>query len=74
MSRKGNCYDNAPMESFFKSPKAEEIRLKIYVTHDQSVRAVAYYVERFYNPESLYSKLKYVSPVKFENSFEHQAA
>ncbi len=74
MSRKGNCYDNAPMESFFKSLKAEEIRRKIYETHEQAVRAVADYIERFYNPERLHSTLKYVSPVKFENSLEHQAA
>ena len=74
MSRKGNCYDNAPMESFFKSLKAEEIRRKIYETHEQAVRAVADYIERFYNPERLHSTLKYVSPVRFENSLEHQAA
>jgi putative transposase len=74
MSRKGNCYDNAPTESFLQSLKAEEIRRQIYDTHEQAVRAVADYIERFYNPERLYSTLKYASPVKFENSLEHQAA
>jgi putative transposase len=74
MSRKGNCYNNAPMESLFKSLKAEEIRRQICETHEQAVRAVTDYIKRFYNPERLHWTLKYASPVKFINSLEHLAA
>jgi transposase InsO family protein len=67
MSRKGNCYDNAPMESFFKSLKVEEVhRQDHYQTHEHAVRAVTDYIERFYNPVRLHSALGYISPIEFE--------
>ncbi len=66
MSRKGNCYDNAPMESFFKSFKVEEVYHSRYETHEQATRAVIDYIERFYNPKRLHSTLDYVSPNEFE--------
>lgn len=66
MSRKGNCYDNAPMESFFKTFKVEEIYHKKYESHQQAVRAVNDYIERFYNPTRLHSALDYNSPNQFE--------
>lgn len=66
MSRKGNCYDNAPMESFFKSFKFEEGHHQRYETLEQASRAVTDYIERFYNPRRLHSALGYVSPVEFE--------
>ena len=66
MSRKGNCYDNAPMESFFKSFKVEEVYHEKYETHEHAVRAATDYIERFYNPKRLHSALDYVSPTKFE--------
>ena len=66
MSRKGNCYDNAPMESFFKSFKTEEVYHNRYQTHEQAVRAAGDYIERFYNPVRLHSALGYVSPNEFE--------
>jgi transposase InsO family protein len=66
MSRKGNCYDNAPMESFFKSFKVEEVYHNQYETHEQATRAVIDYIERFYNPKRLHSTLGYVSPNEFE--------
>ena len=68
MSRKGNCYDNAPMESFYKSFKVEEVYHSKYETHEQAVRASNDYIERFYNPARLHSALRYVSP----NEFEHR--
>lgn len=68
MSGKGNCYDNAPMESFFKSFKVEEVYHNRYQTHEQAVRAVNDYIERFYNPVRLHSSLGYVSP----NEYEHR--
>lgn len=66
MSRKGNCYDNAPMESFFKSFKVEEAYHENYETHEHAVRAATDYIERFYNPRRLHSALGYVSPNEFE--------
>jgi transposase InsO family protein len=68
MSRKGNCYDNAPMESFFKSFKVEEVRRLRYDSHEQATRAVIDYIERFYNPVRLHSALGFVSPIQFEQS------
>ena len=66
MSRKGNCYDNAPMESFFKTFKTEEVYHEKYESHEQAVRAANDYIERFYNPKRLHSTLDYISPVEFE--------
>lgn len=66
MSRKGNCYDNAPMESFFKSYKGEEVNRQQYQTHEHATRGVIDYIERFYNPVRLHSSLDYVSPNCFE--------
>jgi transposase InsO family protein len=66
MSRKGNCYDNAPMESFFKSFKGEEVNRQQYQTYEHATRGVIDYIERFYNPVRLHSSLDYVSPNCFE--------
>ena len=66
MSRTGNCYDNAPMESFFKSFKVEEVHHEEYETHEQAVRGANDYIERFYNPKRLHSALDYLSPLEFE--------
>ena len=68
MSRRGNCYDNAPMESFFKSYKTEEVQDEIYDTHEQATRGVSQYIERFYNPIRLHSSLDYHSPIEFEQA------
>ena len=75
MSRKGNCYDNAPMESFFKSFKVEEVYHARYATHEQATRAATDYIERFYNPKRRHSALGYESPVLFEQCklFEKKA-
>ena len=67
MSRKGNCYDNAPMESFFKSYKVEEVSRQRYESHEQATRGVIDYIERFYNPVRTHSSLGYLSPIEFEN-------
>lgn len=66
MSRRGNCYDNAPMESFFKSYKSEEVLNEIYPTHESATRAATQYIERFYNSVRLHSSLAYQSPNAFE--------
>ncbi len=66
MSRRGNCYDNAPMESFFKSFKVEEVYHDKYQSHEHATRAANDYIERFYNPKRLHSALNYLSPHEFE--------
>jgi transposase InsO family protein len=73
MSRKGNCYDNAPMESFFKSFKIEEVYRNRYATHEEATRAVTDYIERFYNRVRLHSALGYLSPIRFEESLLQEA-
>ena len=66
MSRSGNVWDNAVMESFFSSLKTERIARKVYRTRDQARADVFDYVERFYNPTRRHSTIGYVSPMQFE--------
>jgi putative transposase len=66
MSRKGNVYDNAPMESFFGSFKRERIHQRHYVTRSQARTDVFEYIEVFYNRQRLHSALGYQSPTEFE--------
>ncbi len=70
MSRRGNCYDNAPMESFFKSYKVEEVGSKVYETHEHATRGVTLYIEQFYNTRRLHSSLDYRSPIDFERHLQ----
>ena len=66
MSRTGNCWDNAAMESFFSSMKTERVSRKIYRTRDEAKADVFEYIERFYNPKRRHSTIGYVSPIAFE--------
>jgi putative transposase len=66
MSRSGNVWDNAAMESFFSSLKTERTARKVYRTRDDARADVFDYVERFYNPRRRHSTLGYMSPVEFE--------
>jgi putative transposase len=66
MSRAGNCWDNAAMESFFSSLKTERTARKTYRTRDQAKADVFDYIERFYNPKRRHSTLGYISPMEFE--------
>jgi len=66
MSRSGNVWDNAAMESFFSSLKTERTERKIYRTRDQAKADVFDYIECFYNPKRRHSTLGYLSPVEFE--------
>lgn len=66
MSRSGNCWDNAAMESFFSSLKTERVRGKVYRTRDQARADVFDYVERFYNPTRRHSTIGYMSPMQYE--------
>lgn len=66
MSRRGNCYDNAPAESFFASLKSEGIRGVVYPSRHQARVALFDYIELFYNRERLHSSLGYFTPLEFE--------
>jgi len=66
MSRKGNCWDNAPMESFFGTLKTELVYHEHYKTRAEARRSIFDYVEGFYNRIRLQQKLGYLSPVDFE--------
>jgi putative transposase len=66
MSRRGNCYDNAVVESFFSSLKKERIRGKTYLTRDVARTDIFDYIEVFYNRMRRHSKLGMLSPADFE--------
>ena len=66
MSRSGNVWDNAAMESFFSSLKTERVRKKVYRTRTQAKADVFDYIECFYNPTRRHSTLGYLSPIDFE--------
>lgn len=66
MSRSGNVWDNAAMESFFSSLKTERIARKTYRTRNQAKTEAFDYIERFYNPTRRHSTLGYLSPIDFE--------
>ncbi len=68
MSRKGDCYDNAPMESFFASLKKELVHHENYPTREAAKASLFEYIEVFYNRMRLHSSLGYVSPAEFECS------
>jgi len=66
MSRKGNCYDNAAVESFFSTLKNELIHDRQYQTRDVARAEIFEYLEVFYNRQRLHQSLGYVSPEEFE--------
>ena len=66
MSRKGNCYDNAVVESFFSTLKNELVHEREYHTREEVQADVFEFIEVFYNRQRLHQTLGYVSPVQFE--------
>ena len=66
MSRTGNVWDNAAMESFFSSLKTERTSRKTYRTRDEAKADVFDYIERFYNPRRRHSTNGYLSPMEYE--------
>ncbi len=66
MSRKGDCYDNALIESFWGSLKDEGIGQTIYQTREEAKTALFDYIEVFYNRKRKNSSLGYLSPVEYE--------
>jgi transposase InsO family protein len=68
MSKKGDCYDNAVVESFFSNLKNELTWHRSFQTRDEARSAIFDYIEVFYNRERLHQTLDYVSPVSYEES------
>jgi transposase InsO family protein len=68
MSRKGNCYDNAYIESFWSSLKHEVVFGRRFSTRAEARTAIFDYIESFYNPRRLHSSLGFISPVNFESN------
>jgi putative transposase len=68
MSRKGDCYDNAPMESFFATLKKELIHHEDYETREAARQSIFEYIEVFYNRVRRHSSLGYKSPDEFERA------
>ena len=66
MSRKGNCWDNAAMESFFGTVKDECVGSTIYTSHDEARLELFTYMEVYYNRVRRHSTLGYVSPLNYE--------
>jgi putative transposase len=68
MSRKGNCWDNAPTERFFRSLKHEQLNYEKLKTHEAAKLSIIDYLA-FYNGRRTHSKLGYQSPLEFEQEF-----
>lgn len=73
MSATGNCYDNAPMESFFGTLKREWVHHHDYHTRQEATTSIFFYIESFYNRRRRHSALGYLSPLEFEAQF-HQSS
>ena len=66
MSRRADCYDNAPMESFFHTLKTELVHHQHYATREQARRDIFAYIEGFYNRTRRHSAIGYLSPIEME--------
>ena len=69
MSRRGNCYDNAVAESFFKTLKRELVRKNIFHTREEARDKIFEYIEMFYNSKRRHSFLDFISPNEFEKRY-----
>jgi len=69
MSRKGDCYDNAPMESFWGTLKSEHVHHRRYQTREEAIREITEYIEVFYNRQRRQARLRYLSPANYERQF-----
>lgn len=72
MSRKGNCYDNAPVESFFGTLKTELVHHRRYQTRAAAAREIAQYIDLFYNRQRRQARLGYLSPAAYTQLFTRQ--
>jgi transposase InsO family protein len=71
MSSAGNCYDNAVMESFFKTLKTELVYWQDYKTRNDAKKSIFEYIEIYYNRKRMHSSIGYMSPEEFENSMNY---
>ena len=71
MSRRGNCWDNAPMESFFASLEKELVHDEDYATREQAKASIFEYIEAFHNRVRRHSTLGYVAPAEYERTHNH---
>jgi putative transposase len=69
MSRKGNCYDNAPMESFFGTLKRELVHHRKYQTRLEAIADIIEYIEIFYNRQRRHASLGNISPAAYWKKF-----
>lgn len=74
MSRKGNCWDNSPMESFFRTLKVEHVYHETFETREEAKQSIFEWIEGFYNRKRIHSSLGYKTPIDVENNFMLQAA
>ncbi len=74
ISRKGDCWDNAVVESFNATIKTELIHRTKWSTHEEARAAIYNYIETWYNRKRLHSTLGYRSPADFENDEDRSAA
>lgn len=72
MSRTGNCYDNAPIESFWRTLKNELVHHRRYQTRAEAVREISEYIDIFYNRQRRQARLGYISPAAFNQQFVEQ--
>jgi putative transposase len=69
MSRKGNCYDNAPMESFWGTLKQELVHHRHYRTRQEAIQDITEYIEVFYNRQRRQARLGFLSPAAYTQKF-----
>ena len=69
MSRHGNCYVNAPIESFWGTLKTELVHQRRFETRQQAIQQITDYIELFYNRQRIQARLGYLSPAAFEQRF-----
>ena len=69
MSRKGNCYDNAPMESFWGTLKQELVNHRRYRSRHEAIREITEYIEVFYNRQRRQARLGFLSPATFARQY-----
>jgi len=74
MSGEGNCYDNAMVETFFKTLKSDLVWRTVFQICTEATEAMARYIDGFYNPRRRHSALGFVSPIQFEKRSAHQTA
>jgi transposase InsO family protein len=73
MSKKGDCYDNAPMESFWGILKTELVHHRRYRTREEAIREITEYIEVFYNRQRRQARLGYLSPAAFEMMYRQRS-